>query len=138
MDAAQSTVTIFDSPQAAVTAYFDALNKASVEGIVRLFADDGAFMANEAETVRGKDDLRRAYTEAFKGRSFQRRVHVDLVQQEGDLATVRMHTTGTITSLADRKTTAHVSRELFTLRKGPDGWRITDYMFNRTAPAPGH
>lgn len=52
------------------------------------------------------------------------------------MATARAHTTGTITFLADNNVIEAVSRELFVLRKSAEGWRITDYMFNRPA-SPG-
>jgi len=51
----------------------------------------------------------------------------------GGLAAVQTQTTGTVKLLASGSTISAVSRELFVLRRSGDGWRITDYMFNRTA-----
>ena len=43
------------------------------------------------------------------------------------------HTTGTIT--VNGNPIPMESRELFFLRPTPNGWEITDYMFNRPATA---
>jgi conserved hypothetical protein len=121
------------SVESTVRAYFEALNRSDVEGVVSAFADDGTFMADEMEAAIGEDQIRRTFQGAFQARSFQRELHVDEVREGEDMASARTHTTGTITMLADNNVVSVVSRELFVLRKSAEGWRITDYMFNRPA-----
>lgn len=124
-----------DSVKSAVSAYFDALNSSDVEGLVSVFTEDGALMGHEMETLRGQEQIRRAFQGIFQGVSFQRELHFDEVQESEGTAIARTHSTGTITILANDHVDSPVSRELFVLRKSADGWRITDYMFNRTGPA---
>jgi hypothetical protein len=49
------------------------------------------------------------------------------------MAAALTHTAGTLTILATNNTMHAPSRELFVLRKAGNGWRITEYMFNRPA-----
>lgn len=77
----------------------DALNSSDVEGLVRVFAEDGALMGHEMETLTGPEQIRQAFQGIFQLLSFQRELHVDRVQEDEDVATARTHTTGTITIL---------------------------------------
>ena len=121
-----------NSPEATVRAYFTALNASDLDGVVAVFADDGSVMADEFPGATGREQLRRLFTGIFKARSFGREVHVDRIIEEGDLATVQTHTTGTLTILETSTTIQGVSRELWVLRRADAGWRIVDYMFNRS------
>lgn len=122
-----------DSVESTIRAYFDGLNRSDVEGVVSAFAEDGTFIADEMEAAVGEEQIRRTFQGAFQARSFQRELHIDELREGEDLGSARMHTTETITILADNNVLSVVSRELFVLRKSADGWRITDYMFNRPA-----
>lgn len=124
-----------NSPEAAVSAYFTALNAADLDGIVAVFADDGSVMADEFPSATGQEQLRRLFTGIFKARSFGRELHIDRIIEEGDLAAVQTHTTGTLTILETNTTIQGLSRELWVLRKANSGWRIVDYMFNRSGRA---
>ena len=124
-----------NSPEAAVSAYFTALNAADLDGIVAVFADDGSVMADEFASATGQEQLRRLFAGIFKARSFGRELHIDRIIEEGDLAAVQTHTTGTLTILETNTTIQGVSRELWVLRKADSGWRIVDYMFNRPGSA---
>ena len=126
---------LMNSPEAAVRAYFTALNGADLDGLVAVFADDGSVMADEFPSATGREELHRLFTGIFNARRFGRELHIDRVIEAGDLAAVQTHTTGTLTML-DTNTTVHgVSRELWVLRKADSGWRIVDYMFNRSGRA---
>lgn len=122
-----------DTVENAVRAYFEALNRSDVDGVVSVFTEDGSFMSDERETVTGHAQLRRAFEGIFKALSFQRELHVDHIREGADMAAALTHTTGTRTDLTTNSTMTGLSRELFVLRKSGTGWRITDYMFNRTA-----
>jgi uncharacterized protein (TIGR02246 family) len=120
-----------DSVESTVRAYFEALNRSDIDGVVSVFAEDGSLMSDERETVTGHAQLRRTFEGFFKIFSFQRELHVDHIREGAEMAAVLTHTTGTRTMLATNSTMTGISRELFILRKTGTGWRITDYMFNR-------
>jgi uncharacterized protein (TIGR02246 family) len=125
-----------NSPEAAVRAYFTALNAGDLDGILAVFADDGSVMADEFPSATGQEQLRRLFTAIFKARSFGRELHIDRIVEAGDLAAVQTHTTGTLTMVETNTTIEGLSRELWVLRRADSGWRIVDYMFNR-AGRPG-
>ena len=92
-------------------------------------------MADEFPSATGQEQLRRLFAGIFKARSFGRELHVDRVIEEGDLASVQTHTTGTLTMLETNTTIQGLSRELWVLRRDGSGWLIVDYMFNRSERA---
>ena len=88
-----------NSPEAAVRAYFKALNAADLDGIVAVFAVDGSIMADEFPSATGREQLRGLFAGIFKARSFGRELHIDRIIDGGDLAAWQTHTTGTMTIL---------------------------------------
>lgn len=123
------------TPEATVRAYFAALNNSDTEAIVHVFAEDGIFMADEAPTAVGHEELRDRFEATFKGIGFDREVQVDTDLRRHNLAYVQTHSTGTITMLATGVVVPVTSRELFVLRKIGTDWRVVAYMFNRPEPA---
>lgn len=124
-----------DSVERAVRAYFEALNRSDVDGVVSAFAEDGSLMGDERETATGHVQLRRAFEGIFKTLRLQREPFIDQIREGADMAAALTHTTGTLTVLASNTTMDLPSRELFVLRKFGNGWRITEYMFNRPGGA---
>jgi uncharacterized protein (TIGR02246 family) len=122
-----------DTPEDVVRAYFAAINDSNVDEIVTLFADDGALMADYYQTATGTAAIRVTYEGAFAAMKMQHELHLDRVLESGDLAVVRIVSTGTVTLLEPGTTTAQNHREIFVLRRSSKGWRITDYMFNSPA-----
>jgi len=55
-----------ESVESTVRAYFDALNRSDVEGVVSVFAEDGTLMANESETVTGQEQICRLFQGTFQ------------------------------------------------------------------------
>lgn len=126
-----------DSVESTVRAYFEALGRSDVEGIINLFAENGTLIGDEVETLAGHPQFRAALPGMFQAMNVHvDEVHFDQVREEGDHAVALTHTTDKITMLANNNVMQVAFRELFVLRKGGDGWRITDYMFNRP-PNPG-
>ena len=123
------------SPEDAVRAYMTALNASDLDGLVAVFAGDGSLMADEFPSATGRKQLRRLFAGILEARSFGRELHVDRVIEEGDLASVQTHTMGTLTMLETNTTIQGLSRELWVLRRDGSGWRIVDYMFNRSERA---
>lgn len=93
-----------DSPEAAVRAYFTALNGSDLEGILASFADDGSVMADGFPSAAGQEELRRLFTGIFTALSFGRELHLDRIIEEGDLATAQTHPTCTQTRLETNTT----------------------------------
>lgn len=127
-----------DSVESIVRTYFDALSRSDVQGVVSVFAEDGILMGDELETLTGQEQIRRTLQGMFQTMSVQvQDLHVDEVREEDDLAVARTHTTDTIKILASNSVVSAGYRELFNLRKTANGWRITDYIFNRPGnPGP--
>jgi uncharacterized protein (TIGR02246 family) len=120
-----------DTVENAVRAYFEALNRSDIDGVVSVFAEDGSLMGDERETATGHLQLRRAFEGIFKTLSFQRELTIGSIREGAEMAAALTHTAGALTILATNNTIHAPSRELFVLRKSGDGWRITEYMFNR-------
>lgn len=70
-----------DSPEAAVRAYFTALNGSDVEGAVAGFAEDGSVMADGFPSATGQEELRRLFTGIFTSLSFGRELHLDRITE---------------------------------------------------------
>ncbi len=51
-----------NSPEAAIRAYFTALNSSDLDGILAVFADDGSVMADEFPSATGHQQLQRMFT----------------------------------------------------------------------------
>lgn len=120
-----------ESVESTVRAYFEALNRSDVDGVVALFAEEGSLLPDESPTATGREQLRRAYERTFQAISLQRELHIDQIREGSDVAVARTHTTGTLTFLAANNTITMGSRELFVLRRTGTDWQINDYMFNR-------
>jgi hypothetical protein len=52
---------------------------------------------------------------------------------KGDVAYARTHSAGTSTVVRTGATGPELDRELFVFARGPDGWKIARYMFNKTS-----
>lgn len=120
-----------NSAENTVHAYFDAFNRSDVDSIVSLFTEDGTVMADGTPTATGHAQIRSTYQGAFESICVHFECVIDKVLEEGKMAIVQAHATGTITMLSTNSTnTAPQHRELFVLHKSDSGWKITDYIFN--------
>jgi uncharacterized protein (TIGR02246 family) len=120
-----------NSAENTVRAYFDAFNRSDVDSIVSVFTEDGTVMADGTPTATGHAQIRSTYQGAFESICFHFECVIDKVLEEGKMAIVRAHATGTITMLSTNSTnTSPQHRELFVLRQADASWKITDYIFN--------
>jgi len=55
-----------ESVESIVRAYFAALNRSDVDGVVALFAEDGSFLPDESPTATGREQIRRAFEGSFQ------------------------------------------------------------------------
>jgi uncharacterized protein (TIGR02246 family) len=118
---------------APIRAYFDALNGRDLDAVMGVFTADAVVVPNDAASAVGGEAVRATYADRFETFDYRRELHVDDWIVDGDLATVRCHTTGSFTLRAEGRRIDGVSRELFVLQRQSGDWRIRWYMFNRDA-----
>jgi uncharacterized protein (TIGR02246 family) len=122
--------------RAAMSSYEAALNGSNTEAAMRLYAEDGVFMAPNNQSAVGKAAVRRAYDAVFKAITLKVRFTIaELVVMASQWAFVRTNSAGTQKINATGATSAEANQELFIFRKGDDGqWRIARYSFSTTNP----
>lgn len=125
------------SPETAVAAYFDALNRSDAARLAALFDEDGVFMGDEAPTAIGPDQIRELAGAAFGAMRIDHEFQVDRVEQRDGLAVVQTHSAGRLTMLAAGTTVEDAHRELFVLRDRDEKWLITHYMYNSAENGAG-
>ncbi len=116
--------------------YEQALNASDVTGVVKLYTEDGVFMAQHHPSAVGIDAVKAAYEGAFKAINLN--VEFDIVEIKvvaDDWAFARTHSAGTTTINATGDQVAEGNQELFVLKKTDDGnWKIARYCFSTTSP----
>jgi uncharacterized protein (TIGR02246 family) len=119
-------------PQDAVLAYFDAINNSDADKAAAVFTDDGALMADEFETLTGREQIRQAFKGIFQDMKIQAEPKIEQTREDGYIAFVQTSSTGSFKILAANTTLPADHRELFVLRKTGSEWLIAYYMFNDT------
>ena len=115
--------------------YERALNASDVEGVMKLYSENGVFMAQHNPSAVGIEQVEAAYTAAFQ--AIDLNVHFDIVEVEviaEDWAFARTNSSGTTTINATGDRVAEGNQELFVLRKIDDDWKIARYSFSTTNP----
>ncbi len=116
--------------------YERALNASNVSGVVKLYTEDGVFMAQHNPSAVGIDAIKAAYEAVFKAINLN--VKFDIVEIKvvaDDWAFARTNSAGTITINATGDQVAEGNQELFVLEKTGDGnWKIARYCFSTTNP----
>jgi ketosteroid isomerase-like protein len=119
-------------PDATVRAFVIALNASDPDAAAATFDPNGSLMADEVATLTGAQAVREYFAGVFASVRFARDVHIDRMVEDGKLATIEAHTTGTTTLVTTGDAVpAYVSRQLFVLRRAAGEWRIVEYMYNR-------
>jgi uncharacterized protein (TIGR02246 family) len=111
--------------------YEQALNASDVEAVVKLYTDDGVFMAPENPAAVGTETVRKAYTGVFQAISIK--LKFDIVETKllsADWALLRTTSTGTVKILANGAEVPGSNQELFVLHKTKGQWKIARYAFN--------
>jgi uncharacterized protein (TIGR02246 family) len=119
--------------RAVVEAYAAALNGSDVPGIVDTFADDAVLMDLDRPTTVGRERLRADYERGLDLGQVHREFHVDQILRSGDIATVRTHSSGSLT-IEGRDEMRSEARELFVLKRVDDEWQIAQYIVQRLSP----
>jgi uncharacterized protein (TIGR02246 family) len=118
--------------RAVVEAYAAALNGSDVPGIVDTFADDAVLMDLDRPTTVGRERLRADYERGLDLGQVHREFHVDQILRSGDIATVRTHSTGSLT-MQGREMRSE-ARELFVLKRVDEEWKIAQYIVQGLSP----
>ena len=121
---------------ALLKAYEQVLNASDVNGVLKLYTEDGVFMSPNNPSAVGIHQVEAAYTGAFQ--AIDLNVEFDVVEVEvisDDWAFARTNSTGTITINATGDKFAEGNQELFVFQKTDDGdWKIARYSFSTTNP----
>ena len=121
--------------EAVLKSYERVLNASDVDGVVRLYTEDGVFMAQHNPSAVGIQQVEAAYTAVFQ--AIDLNVEFDIVEVEviaDDWAFARTNSSGTTSINATGDEVAEGNQELFVLRKIGGDWKIARYAFSTTNP----
>jgi uncharacterized protein (TIGR02246 family) len=120
-----------------MAAYEAALNASDTQAVMPLYAEDGVFMPQNAQSVVGKAAVRQAYDAVFKAITLAVKfIIAEVVVMAPQWAFVLANSAGTQKINATGAVSAEGNQELFIFKKGDDGkWRIARYSLSTTNPA---
>ncbi len=121
--------------EAALKGYEQVLNASDVDGILKLYTEDGVFMSPNNPSAVGIQQVEAAYTGAFQ--AIDLNVEFDIVEIEviaDDWAFARTNSSGTTTINATGDKVAEGNQELFVMQKIDGNWKIARYAFSTTNP----
>ncbi len=124
---------------AVLKAYEQVLNASDVDGVLKLYTQDGVFMSPNNPSAIGIDQVEAAYTGAFQ--AIDLNVEFDIVEVDviaDDWAFARTNSTGTVTINATGDKFPEGNQELFVLQKIDGDWKIARSAFSTTNPRHGH
>jgi uncharacterized protein (TIGR02246 family) len=119
--------------------YNDALNASSTDAVMRVYAEEGVFMAPYSPSAVGSEALRKAYDAVFKAITLNVKFTIaEIVDLAPEWAFARTNSAGTTLDHATGTKSAEANQELFIFRKDSGGsWKIARYSFSSTNP-PRH
>jgi uncharacterized protein (TIGR02246 family) len=119
--------------------YNDALNASSTDAVMRVYAEEGVFMAPYSPSAVGSEALRKAYDAVFKAITLNVKFTIaEIVDLAPEWAFARTNSAGTTLDHATGAKSAEANQELFIFRKDSGGsWKIARYSFSSTNP-PRH
>ncbi len=121
--------------EAALKAYERVLNASDVDGVLKLYTEDGVFMSPNNPSAVGIQQVEAAYTGAFQ--AIDLNVEFDIVEIEviaDDWAFARTNSSGTTTINATGDKVPESNQELFVMQKSDGDWKIARYAFSTTNP----
>lgn len=117
--------------------YERALNASDTAAVMKLYAPDGVFMAQNSPSSVGADAIRRAYNAVFAAIRLTVEFHIAEVRQLApDWVLARTNSAGRVTVHATGETAPEANQELFLFQKAGGDWKIARYCFSTTNP-PG-
>ena len=120
---------------AVLSKYEDALNRSDTTAVMRLYAPDGVFMAQNFPSSVGADAVRGAYDGVFRTITLTVRFSVAEVKQVGpEWAFARTNSAGTVKMNATGQSSPEANQELFVFQRITNDWKIARYCFSTTNP----
>ncbi len=135
LSGAHAADTDQENIHAVLKAYEQVLNASDVDGVLKLYTEDGVFMAQHNPSAVGIGQVEAAYTGAFQ--AIDLNVEFDVVEVEviaDDWAFARTNSSGTTTINATGDKIPEGNQELFVLQKIDGDWKIARYAFSTTNP----
>jgi len=135
LNAAHAADSDADQIKALLWNYEHVLNASDVDGVLKLYADDGVFMAQHQASAVSTDQIEAAYTAVFK--AIKLKVTFDIVEVKviaANWAFARTNSTGTVKINATGDELSEGNQELFVLQKVAGDWKIARYAFSSTNP----
>ncbi len=115
-----------------VHAYFEALNRADLSGLLENFASDAVLLPSAASTAKGIEGLKANYQYVFDNFGFNLRETIESVVVTRDHAIVRSTSAGSLLIKATGEVVQDNFREVFVLKKVKNNWKIDTYIYNQS------
>lgn len=116
--------------------YERVLNASDVNGILKLYAQDGVFMPQHTPSQVGSDAVRATYEHVFEAIDLD--IKFDIIEVEilsNQWAFARTTSSGITTINANGAKVPGGNQELFLFEKQPSGeWKIARYIYSTTNP----
>lgn len=120
---------------AALSKYEEALNQSDTNAVMKLYAPDGVFMAQNFPSSVGADAVRKSYDVVFKAIKLTVKFNVaEVVEVAPNWVFARTNSAGTVKINATGQTSAEANQELFVFQKIDGAWKIARYCFSTTNP----
>jgi uncharacterized protein (TIGR02246 family) len=121
-----------------LTLYNAALSASDTDAVMRLYTEDGIFMAAFSPSAVGAEAVRKAYDTVFVTIKLTVKFDIaEIVELSPDWVFARTNSGGTTLNHATGATTSEGNQELFIFRKDGDGkFKIARYSFSPIKP-PG-
>lgn len=117
-----------------LSVYKTALNTSDALLARSLYAKDGIFMPSEAQSAIGHDEILKAYQFVFSQIQLSIEFFIDEITVDNDFAFAVTSSKGSTLIHATGDVIPEANRELFVFEKIEGEWKISRYMFNKTAP----
>jgi uncharacterized protein (TIGR02246 family) len=122
---------------AVLKSYELALNASDTGAVMKLYAPNGVFMAQNSPSSVGTDTVRRAYDVVFSAiRLTVEFTIAEIRQLAPDWVLARTNSAGQVTVHATGEKAPEANQELFLFQKIDGSWKIARYCFSTTNP-PG-
>lgn len=118
--------------RAVIESYAELRKAGDVDGLVNLFAQEGSVMPPGGPTFVGAEQLREAYEPFRTAIGLECSYEFDEILADGDLASTRTRSSGTVLDRESGEQSPASWKELFVLRREDGAWKIAQYMFQGT------
>lgn len=115
--------------QSTINDYAARRKAGDVDGLVELFTPEGSVMPPGGPTSTGAEALRSAYEPFRTALGLECTYEFDEILSDGNLASARTRSAGTVLNRDTGEKSPASWRELFVLRRVDGRWRIAQYMF---------